>query len=290
MNKYCPNGQMHDFWVLYLFGLKMGLCYLFFGKIIKGLSRLFCPIHYTRYQELPITLKMLAPEAGEKVLDISSPKILSIFCARRYFSEVTATDILDQPLEEALFFKKRFDLDNLHVQKEDARHLSFPDNHFDKIFSVSVFEHIAPAWKGEIPAIREAARVLKPGGVLVLTVAFANSYFEEYRQGAVYEREANGEESNFFQRFYDEAVLRENIIIPSGMEVMEKIYIGENLRTKHPGSTIANWIDAGKMKTLLFGPFQPILSCLFLTVCTKENESQKNIIVCLKMKKHEQNQ
>jgi ubiquinone/menaquinone biosynthesis C-methylase UbiE len=51
-----------------------------------------------------------------------------------------------------------------------------------------VFEHIAPEQDGEIPAVKELARVLAPHGIAILTVPFSKKYFAEYRTGRVYER------------------------------------------------------------------------------------------------------
>ena len=49
-----------------------------------------------------------------------------------------------------------------------ADRLGFPDRHFDRVFCLSVMEHIPrPLWKG---CIREFERVLRPGGRLVITL------------------------------------------------------------------------------------------------------------------------
>jgi len=48
----------------------------------------------------------------------------------------------------------------------DARHLPFPDNSFAAIISVSTLEHILGVEK----TLREAFRVLRPGGALLFTV------------------------------------------------------------------------------------------------------------------------
>jgi ubiquinone/menaquinone biosynthesis C-methylase UbiE len=54
---------------------------------------------------------------------------------------------------------------------QDLTHLSFDDETFDAISCISVLEHIpAPA---DQQALRELLRVLKPGGLLVLTVDFS---------------------------------------------------------------------------------------------------------------------
>ncbi len=54
---------------------------------------------------------------------------------------------------------------NLEYRVENALDLSFPDNHFDLIISVDVIEHVGHPEK----MMDEIARVLKPGGVLMIT-------------------------------------------------------------------------------------------------------------------------
>jgi 2-polyprenyl-3-methyl-5-hydroxy-6-metoxy-1,4-benzoquinol methylase len=53
---------------------------------------------------------------------------------------------------------------------EDLTHLSYPDASFDAISCVSVLEHI-PAPHDQ-RAVRELLRILRPGGILVLTIDF----------------------------------------------------------------------------------------------------------------------
>jgi len=50
----------------------------------------------------------------------------------------------------------------------DAFNLPFPSNFFDKIYSIAVFHHI-PSKEFRLQFLREAKRVLKPEGLLVLT-------------------------------------------------------------------------------------------------------------------------
>jgi ubiquinone/menaquinone biosynthesis C-methylase UbiE len=56
-----------------------------------------------------------------------------------------------------------------NFQVGDALNLPFPDNFFDNVFSVAVFHHI-PSKEFRITFLKEAKRVLKPGGKLILTV------------------------------------------------------------------------------------------------------------------------
>jgi SAM-dependent methyltransferase len=72
----------------------------------------------------------------------------------------------------------RLQREGFTFHKADARHTSFPDSHFDAVFAVSTVEHIGlfdNDEAGDQKAAREMRRVLKPGGMLVLTVPFASS-------------------------------------------------------------------------------------------------------------------
>lgn len=63
--------------------------------------------------------------------------------------------------------KSRYPQANFQVA--EAFHLPFPNNFFDKIFSIAVFHHI-PSEKFRLQFLEEAKRVLKPNGLLILTV------------------------------------------------------------------------------------------------------------------------
>ena len=52
---------------------------------------------------------------------------------------------------------------------EDGLSLSFPDNFFDKVYSIAVLHQI-PSLEFRLHFLQQIKRVLKPGGLLVLTV------------------------------------------------------------------------------------------------------------------------
>lgn len=58
-----------------------------------------------------------------------------------------------------------------HFETGDIRHTTFPDASFDAVFSWGVFEHFET---GPAECIREAFRLLKPGGQLYVSVPFQN--------------------------------------------------------------------------------------------------------------------
>ncbi len=101
---------------------------------------------------------------GERVLDLG--------CGNGRFYQVMkdknidyiGVDISEKLIEIA---KKRFP--KAKFQVADALNLPFPDNYFDKVFSIAVLHHI-PSKEFRLQSLKEARRVLKPGGLLILTV------------------------------------------------------------------------------------------------------------------------
>lgn len=59
---------------------------------------------------------------------------------------------------------------NVRFKHESAESLSFPDNFFDRVFCISVIEHMGDGVLKR--SIHEIERVLKPGGLLLLTFDF----------------------------------------------------------------------------------------------------------------------
>jgi 2-polyprenyl-3-methyl-5-hydroxy-6-metoxy-1,4-benzoquinol methylase len=66
---------------------------------------------------------------------------------------------------------------HLEYRFESVSALSYPDNFFDQVFSMSVLEHLDAATLRS--GLREMSRVLKPRGLLVLTIDYNPSTSEE---------------------------------------------------------------------------------------------------------------
>lgn len=56
----------------------------------------------------------------------------------------------------------------VNVRKEPLDRMSFDDDSFDRIFCISVMEHLSPTTRPS--AVREMARVLKTDGLVLMTV------------------------------------------------------------------------------------------------------------------------
>ena len=98
----------------------------------------------------------LAPKPGELVADLGCGSGRAVLWNRDLGADVVGIDI-------APFFS-RDARQQIDLMLADLRQLPFADNTFDKAWSLDVLEHLSPeALDG---MLKEAARVLKPGGAL----------------------------------------------------------------------------------------------------------------------------
>lgn len=257
------------------------------ATISNMLNRL-SPIDYVRWRELPCIFDSIQKYSvsPRRILDISSPKLLPLTMAKVLQNAIIhSIDIVEAEIDFVEKAKRYLKLKNITTRIDDARNLGYPDNSFDLITSVSVFEHIAPEIGGEIPAARELNRVLAPGGLAIITVPFAKKYFAEYIKGSIYERTAGGDELIFFQRFYDEPTLIENIIAPSTLELVDLKFIEERFFLKDPRKRLTYYISNSTYRMLIFGIFYPFISRIFLSKPKDLQYCQKPYIACIVMKK-----
>ena len=121
-----------------------------------------------------------ALEPDSMVLGVAAGAEDTLFYLTRHVRQVFATDrYLDAKewapeapmsllVEPSAVAPYDFDAERLVVQHMDARHLLYPDDTFDGIFSSGSIEHV-----GELTDVANVAyemgRVLKPGGVLSLS-------------------------------------------------------------------------------------------------------------------------
>jgi len=110
----------------------------------------------------PLILGMLHLQSGDKVLDLGS--------GAGYFSETMCTQAssifcLDISLGNLLSIKQRKNR-NVFLIHSEAEHLPLSDTSCNKVLCSEVLEHI----EGDGEALKEIARILQPGGTLVITV------------------------------------------------------------------------------------------------------------------------
>ncbi|OIP11224.1 MAG: hypothetical protein AUJ96_02715 [Armatimonadetes bacterium CG2_30_66_41] len=171
--------------------------------------------------EYPHTLLVLDLRPGMRCLSIGASNcLLSVLLAGRYPEHFVGIDI------EPDYARWIEDSGATAFQVMDATAMTFLDETFDRVFSVSVLEHIQD--DGDTRAAQEIARVLKPGGRAVLTFEWGPLFVPwcAFPVGG---------------RIYDTAAFMERIVEPSGLELAEPLeYPAEGVPAEAQAD-IAQW-------------------------------------------------
>lgn len=268
---------------LYFFGVGLGLKSIFKLKKLNKriLEMLITPMNYWRTLETPLVLDSLKPKKGERILDIGSPKLLSFFISKKIQAKVIASDVDPYFLNYAKDFSKSLNIDkNYSPQIIDARNISLKDNSIDKVYALSVFEHIPE--KGDIKAVKEVRRILKTGGIFTMTIPYDKEFKLMFKESRKFywsknynENKLNKEKKGvFYQRIYNEKEIYNRIIKPSKMKVILKQYAGERYKINND------------LFSSFLGPFNFILSKLNHTGPTNDlNKIKEPCMVHLVLKK-----
>ena len=117
--------------------------------------------------------KYMLGESHKKVLiDIASGSgYISVEMAKLGLN-VIATDLSSEAINNLNKYKKQFSLHNLTIKKCFAEKIPLPDKSVDFIVANAILEHIP----GEMQAIEEWKRILKPGGKMFITVPLKYQY------------------------------------------------------------------------------------------------------------------
>jgi SAM-dependent methyltransferase len=214
----------------YGFGVKVGVSNLAHNGLALGLRRTIGKIvqpvnYYGRFPQYRFigerVERYLAsfPGIRAKILDVGSPKLLGLCLAWRYAVDLQLTDISRLDIDEyRLLWNsiKRRARGTAAFCLQDARALPHPPATFDVAYSMSVVEHVEGA-NGDSASVRELIRVLKPGGLLLLTVPFGTHYVEQQRIGLRNTDERSGDDrSHFYQRIYDQAACETRLLMEIG--------------------------------------------------------------------------
>jgi len=103
---------------------------------------------------------------GDKILDLGcgNGRLFSMLKDKNV--EYLGVDSSDRLIEIA---KEKYKQEGAKFLVVEALNLPFPETHFNEIFSIAVLHHI-PSDEFRLDFLREIRRVLKPKGLLILTV------------------------------------------------------------------------------------------------------------------------
>ena len=129
-----------------------------------------------RYIEYPFVIRNL-PKPPAKVLDVGCSGSFFPLLLASFGYEIYGIDIRDYAIINKLKFK------NFQFVKEDIRKTSFPSNFLDVITAISTMEHIGLSGRhgsdedpdGDKKAFAEMKRILKPKGMILLTVPYGQA-------------------------------------------------------------------------------------------------------------------
>jgi len=130
-------------------------------------------LHPMRLWEYVRVFEICGLKAGMKVLDgggASSPIVF--YCGKKRIN-ITTLDLQESLVENTKNVAKKMGWDTITAIKRDMTDTGFPNNYFDAIISISVFEHLPNEIKKK--GIKEFARILKPNGIIGITFDFGKS-------------------------------------------------------------------------------------------------------------------
>jgi hypothetical protein len=214
-----------------------------------GWYYLVTPVSITRYFEFPFAYSCL-PAAGGQCLDLSSPRLFSLYVLHQDAAESIRminpdqADLANTARIAGALGERRMDFVCAPVAS-----LTKDPRRYDVIWSISVIEHIAGD-NGDTAAMRTLHDKLHDGGRLIVTVPVGKAHRDEYRATDVYGTAAPAADGRyFFQRFYDKETIQSRLLEPLGRAPTVLRWFGETV----PGrfhSYIQAWLCEGHERTI----------------------------------------
>jgi len=132
-----------------------------FGKHAEGYAK---SVGHAQGPDLVFLVTLLNPQATWRVLDVATGAGHTAAAVAPFVKEVVASDLSPGMIQQARKVFAGKALTNVSAAVMDAEHLQFGDGSFDAVTSRIAPHHFYDIEK----AVSELARVLKPGGVLVI--------------------------------------------------------------------------------------------------------------------------
>lgn len=139
-------------------------------------------VRWIFWERLKTMLKLSKP--SERVLDFGSGAGVFLYSLSKNFKEVYGLDVETLSMSH---IKNKFNLSNLRIIKNESLKLPFKDDFFDIIYAADVLEHI----KDSRGLHKEFSRILKKGGLLIVSGPTENFLYELVRKTIFRRRNAS---------------------------------------------------------------------------------------------------
>jgi ubiquinone biosynthesis O-methyltransferase len=130
-------------------------------------------VQYEQTVRSQMVLSMIDPQADEVILDAGCGNARDLIQLAPHGCKCVGIDFSPNMIEEAKKELATRNIQRVEVEVGDLTNLRFSDQTFDKVFASEVLEHVPDYRK----AVSEMARVLKPGGTLVVTTPNRHSLY-----------------------------------------------------------------------------------------------------------------
>lgn len=130
------------------------------------------PLHWSRQFEWPWAIHHSELQPHHHVLDIGGGWSVLKYAVAKRCRHVISLEPNKEFIDKTELSIEKVGIKNIMQIQGDVRSIPFPDNSFDRVFCISVLEHVEG---GHAKGMREMLRVLKPGGALLLTLDIAYS-------------------------------------------------------------------------------------------------------------------
>lgn len=191
----------------------------------------WCPMYFTREWEYPWTIINSELKRGMNILDLGSGMQSFGIYLHSLGMNVVAQDNID-PYHQKISadhtlenFRKFYDSSSVAFVPSDMSNIPFKDGHFDRIFCISLFDHVTfEEFKKGIP---EIARVLKKGGLLILTMDKYITGCKYPKFGWGFSKEQLEMEKNFSTIYRDILKKRTDLKLVLEDDVYKGVMVGE---------------------------------------------------------------
>jgi SAM-dependent methyltransferase len=137
---------------------------------VLGLSFQPSPLHWSRQKEWPWAIRESGLKPWDTCLDIGGSWSVFKYAVARRSRHVVCLDLEEEAITKSIESYRLFNVPRISHVQADCRDLPFRDESFDKVYALSVLEHMP---SGHVKTIDEVLRVLRPGGVGMISMDLA---------------------------------------------------------------------------------------------------------------------